>query len=560
MRTNFILEVALITATLSLQPLPGQRFLPDDPIQTDHDRLPFPEPTFVELSPSFDMAENTFGNEGKGPPSRAVNVNTLGEVPDSSWFTNRLGITKPPIEDWVQGGLREGPDMSGTITVTGAALIALTAGLVIRDCRENLYYIKFDPLSLPSLATASDHITSRFMYAFGYNVLPTSIAYLDPSRIEVAPSAVVRVLGGQEKPLDQEFIRFLLEQAHPGEDGRYRVVAHPLPPGNLLGGFKFFGTRGDDANDVFPHQDRRELRGLRVFSAWLNHVYCRALNTMDVFIPEVQGTEPLGWVKHYLIDFSTSLGSGYDLNEKIVPKEPQDGHEYTFWGDHAANLKTALSLGLWERPWMKIEYPYPRLAEIGRIEVDHFIPDRWKPDYPNAAFDKMLPDDAFWAAKILARVSNSAIRAVVREGAFSDPEAERYLADTLISRRDKLLQHYFHQINPLDKFEIVDQALLFDNLGPNFGLPLDCSYQYLWHRFDNGEDELTTIGPWRYTGLSRIPIPETTDDYLMVRIRTRAEQAPNWLLNIDVYLHQSEQLKIVGIDREIGVSAPEKPE
>ena len=41
------------------------------------------------------------------------------------------------------------------------------------------------------------------------------------------------------------------------------------------------------------------------------------------------------------------------------------------------------------------------------------------------------------------------IRAVVKTGQFSDPAAERHLADVLIKRRDKIGRAYLVPINPI---------------------------------------------------------------------------------------------------------------
>ena len=119
-------------------------------------------------------------------------------------------------------------------------------------------------------------------------------------------------------------------------------------------------------------------------------------------------------------------------------------------------LKTAVTLGLWERPWRNVEYDVH--PEIGRIEADYFQPEAWKPEYPNPAFERMLPDDAFWAARIVSRFTDEMVRAIVHTGQYDDAAAERRLADILIKRRDKMVAHYFRQVNPLAEFEVVDEG------------------------------------------------------------------------------------------------------
>ncbi|MEJ2109439.1 MAG: hypothetical protein P8Z37_05905 [Acidobacteriota bacterium] len=532
-----------------LIPARAQRFLPDDPIEKDVDSLPIAKPAAVSLSPTWDMIENTFGLEDAGRMLRAQNTNTLGEVPDSSWFTNRIGARDMTPEELARGANRTGgPDTTESLTILGAGLFSFTEGLIVEDSRGDRYYLIFDAAGMPGMATGAAVVANKFFYAAGYNVFPASIAYFDSERANISPDARILQLDGKDAPMDREFLKLFLKGRDGREDGQYRVAAYQIPPGESVGEFKFFGTRSDDPNDIIPHEDRRELRGMGVFASWLNHYNYRAVNTVDRY----EGANGIFYLRHYLIDFSTAFGSGNDLDGRLIPKDKQSGNEYVMWGDMGATLKTAASLGIWMRPWMKVEYPYPEHGEVGRFEGDFFQPETWKPVYPNAAYIRMLPDDAFWAAKILARFSDEAIRAIVRTGEYSDPAAEKYLVDTLIKRRDKIITAYFGKVNPLDGFVVNGNYLEFKNLGQEAGLAREPYYEYILHDFDNQADQLNAISDRLITRQPRILLPKEPGDFLMVRIRTRSQEQRGWRKNVDVYIRMTGTPAVVGIEREVG--------
>jgi len=529
----------------------AQKFYPDDPIQQDHDDLPIEKPATIELSSTYDVIENSFVNKVERPIPRAVNVNTFGEVPDSSWFTNRIGVRPMSIEELVRGPNRVGgPDLSEPVTIISGKVGGITPGLVVRDHRGNVYFLKFDPRAHPNLSTGADVIGKLFFHAVGYNVPENHITYLRIDDFTIQPGAEVALSGGRRAPLDREYVELMLDGSAHHPDGSIRAVASLLVAGDILGPFKFYSTRGDDPNDIFPHQHRRELRGYAVFCAWLHHDDSRAINTMDTYVEAETGG---GYVRHYLIDFGSVLGSGSDVLRNIAPQDPRAGNEYLF--EIPPMLKTAYTFGIWERPWMNVKYAYPQYAEIGRIESDFFQPEKWKPEYPNAAFERMLPDDAFWAAKIVAQFSDEAIRGIVHRGDYLDPEAERFLADTIIRRRDKVVARYFTQINPLDSFRVVGSRLEFRNLGVERGLAAAEAYQYGWFQFDNDTSALTPLTDGEAEE-PKLPIPASDEPYLMVRIRTRSDTVPRWRNAVDVYLRRGEGTTVVGIEREIEDRAP----
>jgi hypothetical protein len=81
----------------------------------------------------------------------------------------------------------------------------------------------------------------------------------------------------------------------------------------------------------------------------------------------------------------------------------------------------------------------------------------------------------------------------------------------------------------------------------------------MWHTFNNENGELVPLGEWRYTGFTRIPIPRNTAAHLMIRIKTLADDAPEWRKSVDVYLRNSGRPSLVGIEREIGIPGLDPP-
>jgi hypothetical protein len=277
-------------------------------------------------------------------------------------------------------------------------------------------------------------------------------------------------------------------------------------------------------------------------ASWVNHDDCGATNSLDTYIEQPDG----GYVKHHLLDFGSCFGSG-----TIKLQSRRTGYEHV--AEMKPSLKAGLTLGWWDRPWRHIEYRiYPA---VGRYEADHFKPDDWKTEYPNPAFIRMLGDDALWATRILMRFTDKAVRAIVRTGRITDPEAEEYLVDTLIRRRDKIVHHFLPAINPLSDFRISEEPdgprLRFRDLGTEAGLSRESSYQFQWFQFDNLSLVLEPLGEVSIADSGQLTVPENEAEFLMVRIRAVNRRLQHWKKAVEVFIRNGRQKSVVGIEREL---------
>ncbi len=199
---------------------------------------------------------------------------------------------------------------------------------------------------------------------------------------------------------------------------------------------------------------------------------------------------------------------------------------------------------------------------VGNIEADLFDPATWKTEYPNPAFKQMDAADAFWAANIMARFTNGMIRGLVEEARLTSLESAHQLADLIIKRRDKSVRWGISRTNPVDQFQISNEAapeLTFDNAALRLGvIQQEPRYVIQWAPFDNNPGTTGPICCTVATAEPRAAIPPATwgapdqdgARYAVAAISTIQREFPNWDRAVRVTIrNRNGRLDVVGIDR-----------
>jgi hypothetical protein len=376
---------------------------------------------------------------------RARDVNALDEVPDSTWFTNRIGRRPLTPADVARGPNRDaGPDLSRPLEVRQAKVGGTAVGFVVEDARGTKYLLKFDDPAAPQLETGTDLVVQRLLWAAGYNVPENHVVRIERAQLAVTERSTIRRGGGARRRLLARDVDAALADVARSPDGSYRALASRYLDGVPVGGFAGEGTRPDDPNDTIPHEHRRVLRGLYVFFAWLQYTDVKPGNTLDMWT-EDPGRPGHHYLVHYLVDFGKSLGAF-----TVIARRPADGHAYNV--DLGYDVRSLLALGLWRRPWEGTTSP--GIPGVAAIDAEHYDPGRWRPHFPWMPFSHADRFDMFWAAKILVRFTPAHIRAAVEQGRFEDPRAAAYLARVLVARQRKTARYWFERVNPLDRFAV----------------------------------------------------------------------------------------------------------
>jgi hypothetical protein len=333
-------------------------------------------------------------------PSRALDLNCLDEVPSSTWFA--LHPATPA---------RVALDHGAPLQVLDARCEGPDPYLVVRDASGRRYWLDFDAAGAPERRTAAAVVSSRLLGAAGFPVLDCGIDAITRAELVLALGAGrTGEFWGADELTAADLDRFLGRLAVVANDGRIRVAASRLPAGVALGSFGERGVRADDPNDRIPHQDRRSLRGLAIFAAWLDYTAFREDRTLDVYL------KPQGCVHHYIRGLARTLGAG--------PRAPRERAPEGF----------------------------------AALTAPGFDPLAWEPLDPCAFFSAMGWGDALWGVRRLMALTPGQIHAAVEAARLSDPEQTAFLAGALGERRDRIARAWLDRINGADRFAVRQSA------------------------------------------------------------------------------------------------------
>lgn len=418
------------------------RFPLRDPLWTDDDRRAFAPQPAAQYNPwVWDGVDNTlfrpFAELWTYEESReAINVNSIDEVPNSSWFEHRIGFRPMSLEEVTQGACGDSSAPAPPWTILELKTQGDTPGFVILADGQR-YLFKTD-IRRPELTTAADAIATRIVYAAGYWTPCNYVVSFLPSDFVIASDAT-RDEESREA-LTEDDVREVLRTALRMPDGRLRGSLSRFIEGDALGGWRFDGRREDDPNDIISHEHRRDVRALYVLSAWLNHVDVRAGSNFDEWV-STDGTH--GYVRHYVLDVGDSFGLTFDDSDELTRRF---GHSYYF--DLEQTAIDLLSLGFVPRPYH--ESPWQTVHPIFTYyDVERFVPDQWRSGYPNRGFERLTERDAAWMARILSQFKEEHLRAIVATGRFSSQSIADDLVRILRGRQEKILDRYFSRLSPL---------------------------------------------------------------------------------------------------------------
>jgi hypothetical protein len=500
------------------------------------------------------------------PSGESQNVNAFDEVPDSSWFVNRIGarpMTEQEVEDgYCKPGKTLNPNLGdGEWLIDHGKDNGANPGFRVKS--EGVKYMfKLDAVEdgQGERATAATVIASRLYFAAGWWAPCDAIVYFRRSILKLKDGLEIKANIGKPKKFDQKLLDEMLSHTSKRGD-RFRVAASRWLPGVPLGPFTYNGTYPDDPSDVIPHEHRRDLRGAMLIAAWMNHFDSREQNSMATWMPDnlnelADGHKDAaptnrGYVRHWYIDLGDCFGSEWTA-ENISRRL---GHAWVL--DFPYLAEDFFSLGIPERPWDH-NHRNPEAPIFGFFNDEDFDPEVWRGEYPNPAFNNMKEGDGAWAARIISRFTPEHIQAAVRAGDLTEPAYSAFLVRVMINRQKRIELRYFSKLSPIADITADATRVCGVDLARKKGTWPESAFHYRATIVHGREEKpkLTTVEVGE-DGRVCVPLASTQPDgglpddaperYVVVRIANGIAKSP-----IELHLYDRGPTKghtLAGIER-----------
>ncbi len=480
------------------------RFLDAPPVTVEDDKHSVPPPEKMDFEKVYYYYNNLMRRplvdtfDFKTTP-RSQDVNSMDDVPASTWYTPRLGYRDVSPDELLHGvetvGYPEPP-----YTVVRAKTSGSNPGFFAVDSRGHTYLVKFDPPEFPGIGSSTALVVNRLFWGFGYNVPEDYLVFFRAEDLQINP----------ESKLTEESIEAVFHRAAAPVNNTHRCTFSLFLKGKILGPTAENGVREDDPNDSIDHENRRTMRAMRIFGAFTNHADIRIDNSLDVYHEDSED----GYVVHYLLDFGEAFG-GHGAEHDWM----WDGFSHYFnfgqvWGNY-------LTLGLKVQTWENVEYT--RWKSVGAFEAAQFNPATWRETYQFLPARISRRDDNYWAAKIISALTEEHIRTLVNAAHYPEPEAGDYIVNTLMERRRKTLEYCYSEVSPIEFVGIEDGIITFVDVQKEVFDNADENVRYeVSFRDDRGKELTSGLSLAGQDAEFRFLIPDDAidkaNDYLRVDI------------------------------------------
>jgi hypothetical protein len=399
--------------------------------------------------------------------------------------------------------------------------------LAIMDSRGRRFEIWRDPPDRAEMATGAAAVASRVLRAIGY--FTPGVWTADLTTSDFLP----------RDAKDRAALHTLVTSGPASGKGPFRVALTRWPIGTDLGPTPPSGRRADDSNDRVSHEDRRTLRAFKLIFGWLGMTETDASVLRDAYV----GAAGHGHVVHYIAGLGGALGADAVVRP-LAPKD--DDSDLASW-----NVWITLgTLGLYQQKQHITPRRWPALGEYR----ERWWPPAFHTSPPIEPLDKLLPADAFWAAKRIAGVQTPVLVSALDAAKYHDPSARAALLELLRVRQAIAIRWGVNQVTPCDveRLEVLGSphgaVLVMRDDAPSLGI-LGGTTTYRTELDDDTGHPIAPVADLQMSGGTLFPIrlPPTAPEYVVVRVWAFRPGVTNPRPMEAHVVHKGAEWRLVGI-------------